>query len=212
MKPFPVRRWHKPLQFFLGKDMHSPHVAFFNAQHTLPSDPSFHLSAQFNCSVVGFILCFSLYYFNDPLTESDWKNPINFSDTVGDVDGHKSACSLARNSSRHSQGKANCFKIWPTKTWRQLEPSPTEEGIKEAPQIGLCGPADRWFPTAFLAWPWQFLLEKHKTALPGTGARQFCRARTGGCSRNTRRREGKDSQLKHVFNQLDYSDGEMHVT
>lgn len=34
--------------------------------------------------------CFSLYYFNDPLTESGWKNPINSSDTEGDVDGHKS--------------------------------------------------------------------------------------------------------------------------
>lgn len=131
----PVRRWHRPLQLFLGKDMHSPHVVFFNAQHTFPSDPSLHLSAQFHCSVVGFILCFSLYYFNDPLTESDWKNPINVSDTVGDVDGHKSACSLARNSSRGSQGKANSFKIWPTKTRRGLERRPTKAGIGEAPQI-----------------------------------------------------------------------------
>lgn len=91
--------------------MHSPHVAFFNAQHTFPSDPSFHPPARFNCSIVGFILCFSLYYFNDPLTDSVRRNPINFSDTVGDVDGHKSACSLAHDSSRGSQGKANSFKI-----------------------------------------------------------------------------------------------------
>ena len=105
MKPFPVRRWHKALQLFSGKDMHNPHVVFLNAQNTFPSDPSFQLSAQFNCSIVGFILCFSLYYFNDPLTESDWKNPINFSDTVGDVDGHKSACSLACNSSRAPRGR-----------------------------------------------------------------------------------------------------------
>lgn len=212
MKPFPVGRRYKPWQLFLGKDMHSPHVVFFNAQHTFPSDPSFHLSAQFNCSVVGFILRFSLYYFNDPLTESDWKNPINFSDTAGDVDGHKSACSLARDSFWGSQGKANSFKIWPTKTWRRLEPSPTKAGIEEAPQIGLHGPADRWFPTTFLAWPWPFLLEKHKTSLPGAGARRLCGACTGDCSRNSRRQEGKDSQLKHVFNQLGYSDREMHVT
>lgn len=211
MKLFPIRRWHKP-SCFQEKTCKSPSVVFFNAQHTFPSDPSFHLSAPFNCSAVGFILCFSLYYFNDPLTESDWKNPINFSDTVGDVDGHKSACSLARNSSRGSLGNINSFKIWPTKTWQRLEPSPTKAGIEEAPQLGLRGPDDRWLPKAFLAWPWPFLLEKHKTPLPGTGARQLCGPCTGDCSRNTRRQEGKDSQFKHVFNQLGCSDRDMHVT
>lgn len=64
---------------------------FFNVQRMFPSDPSFLLPAQFNSSIVGFRLRVSLYYFNDPLTESDWKNPTNFSGAVGDVDGHKAA-------------------------------------------------------------------------------------------------------------------------
>lgn len=50
------------MKLFLGIATHSPHAGFFNAQHTFPSDPSFHLSARFNCSAVAFRLFLTVLF------------------------------------------------------------------------------------------------------------------------------------------------------
>jgi len=49
-------------------------------------------------------------------------------------------------------GEGKQFQDLTYKTWQPLQlRSPAKAGIDEAPQIGLHGAADRWFPTAFLA-------------------------------------------------------------
>lgn len=118
----------------------------FNAQHMFPSDPSFLLPARFNSSIVGFRLRVSLYYFNDPLTESDWKNPTNFSGAVGDVDGHKSAAAWHTVLPWAPRGKKTASDFDLQKLGCGLSRVLSEQGMEKAP------PRDgRWFPAAFLA-------------------------------------------------------------